>query len=107
MAARLMEISADPNVATCPTCGTLLDVEKQEPYAKVHCSSCGTWMRVRQIFANYEISGVMGEGGQGMVYRALDKKLNRAVAIKLMKRQYSADPIFVKRFSRRRKSRRG
>ncbi len=55
-------------------------------------------MRVRQLFANYEIIGVLGEGGQGMVYRAMDKKLNRAVAMKLMKREYSEDPIFVRRF---------
>jgi tRNA A-37 threonylcarbamoyl transferase component Bud32 len=55
-------------------------------------------MRVRQQFANYEIQGVLGEGGQGLVYRAIDKKLKRPVAIKLMKREYSADPLFVKRF---------
>ena len=55
-------------------------------------------MRVRQDFANFEIQGVLGEGGQGIVYRAVDKKLNRAVAIKVIKRQYSADPEFVKRF---------
>jgi|GEM_PF-178487 len=93
-----METPTDPNIATCPTCGTLIDVSEQEPYAKIHCSSCGTWMRVRQSFANYEIQGILGEGGQGMVYRGVDKKLNRPVAIKLMKRQYSADPLFVKRF---------
>jgi eukaryotic-like serine/threonine-protein kinase len=98
MAAGLMESPTDPNIATCPTCGTLIDVADQEPYAKIHCSSCGTWMRVRQAFANYDINGILGEGGQGMVYRAVDKKLKRNVAIKLMKREYSADAVFVKRF---------
>lgn len=93
-----METPTDPNIATCPTCGTLIDVSEQEPYAKIHCSSCGTWMRVRQAFANYEIQGVLGEGGQGMVYRGVDNKLKRPVAIKLMRREYSADPLFVKRF---------
>ncbi len=76
----------------------MIDVSKEEPYAKLECPSCNTSMRVRQLFANYEIIGVLGEGGQGMVYRAVDKKLNRAVAIKLMKREYSEDPIFVRRF---------
>ncbi len=93
-----MEPAINPNISKCPTCGALIDVSKEEPYAKVQCPACSTSMRVRQMFANYEIIGVLGEGGQGMVYRAVDKKLNRAVAIKLMKREYSEDPIFVRRF---------
>ena len=93
-----METAANPNIAKCPTCGALIDASKEEPFAKVQCPICSTSMRVRQLFANYEIIGVLGEGGQGMVYRAVDKKLNRAVAIKLMKREYSEDPIFVRRF---------
>ena len=76
----------------------MIDVSEQEPFALVNCSSCGARMRVRQDFANFEIQGVLGEGGQGIVYRAVDKKLNRAVAIKVIKREYSADPEFVKRF---------
>ena len=87
-----METAANPNIAKCPTCGALIDASKEEPFAKVQCPACNTSMRVRQLFANYEIIGVLGEGGQGMVYRAVDKKLNRAVAIKLMKREYSEDP---------------
>lgn len=93
-----MEPAANSNIAKCPTCGALIDVSREEPYAKVQCPACSTSMRVRQLFANYEIIGVLGEGGQGMVYRGVDKKLNRAVAIKLMKREYSEDPIFVRRF---------
>src|SRR5215217_7284193 len=55
-----METPVDPNIATCPTCGTLIDVADEEPYSKIHCSSCGTWMRVRQAFANFEITGILG-----------------------------------------------
>ncbi len=93
-----MESSEYSTTATCPTCATLIDVSAEEPFAKVHCAACGTWMRVRQLFANFEINGVLGEGGQGMVYRGEDKTLGRQVAIKLMKREYSEDPIFVQRF---------
>jgi len=76
----------------------MIDVSDQELFALVNCSSCGAGMRVRRDFANFEIQGVLGEGGQGIVYRAVDKKLDRPVAIKVMKRQYSADPDFVRRF---------
>ena len=90
--------STDSNIADCPSCGTMIDVSEQEPFSLVNCSVCGARMRVRQDFANFEIQSVLGEGGQGIVYRAVDKKLGRAVAIKVMKREYSADPEFVKRF---------
>ena len=79
--------STDSNISICPSCGTMIDVSEQEPFSLVNCSSCGARMRVRQDFANFEIQGVLGEGGQGVVYRAVDKKLNRPVAIKVMKRQ--------------------
>ena len=91
--------SADPNIAICPSCGTKIDVSVQETFTLVNCSSCGARMRVRTDFANFEIQGILGEGGQGIVYRALDKKLGRHVAVKVMKREYSEDPDFVKRFA--------
>ena len=98
MRASQMPDSANQNIVTCPSCGTLIDVSEQEPFTLINCASCGAQMRVRQGFAHFEIHGILGEGGQGVVYRALDTKLNRPVAIKVMKRQYSADPDFVSRF---------
>jgi len=94
-----MPESEDPNIATCPSCSTLIDVSEQEPFTLINCSVCGAQIRVRQEFAHFEIQGILGEGGQGVVYRALDRMLNRPVAIKVMKRQYSADPDFVQRFT--------
>ena len=93
-----MQTSTKPEVETCRSCGALIDVSEVDPFALVNCSGCGAKMRVRAEFATFEIQGVLGEGGQGMVYRALDKKLHRHVAIKLMKREFCADPTFVKRF---------
>ncbi len=76
----------------------LIDVSNEDVFAKIHCAGCGTWMRVRQIFANFEIQGILGEGGQGIVYRAIDLKLNRSVAMKVIRREFSKDENFKRRF---------
>ena len=46
----------------------------------------------------YEIQGVMGHGGMGTVYRAMQLSLGREVAIKVLKPELAADPSFVQRF---------
>ena len=46
----------------------------------------------------YEILGVIGEGGMAIVYRALDHRLNRDVAVKIMRDEMAADEEFRRRF---------
>ena len=46
----------------------------------------------------YEIIDCVGSGGMADVYKALDHKLNRFVAIKVMKQEYSEDTTFVTKF---------
>ena len=47
---------------------------------------------------HYRIESQLGQGGMGVVYRALDTKLNRPVAIKVLPREAVADPARKKRF---------
>lgn len=52
------------------------------------------------IFAGrYEIIEQLGQGGMGSVYRAVDKKLNEEVAIKLLKEEIASDRRIVERFA--------
>lgn len=46
----------------------------------------------------YEIVEVIGEGGMAIVYRALDHRLNRDVAVKIMRDEMAADEEFRRRF---------
>jgi Tol biopolymer transport system component len=48
----------------------------------------------------YEITGQLGAGGMGEVYRARDTRLDRTVAIKVMPPEVAADPQFRARFDR-------
>jgi serine/threonine-protein kinase len=47
----------------------------------------------------YQIIEELGKGGMGKVYRALDKKLNEEVALKLIKPEIASDKKMLERFS--------
>jgi serine/threonine-protein kinase len=48
----------------------------------------------------YEIRTLIGAGGMGEVYRALDTKLNRDVALKILPEAFSSNPDRLARFAR-------
>jgi eukaryotic-like serine/threonine-protein kinase len=50
--------------------------------------------------ASYEVTGVLGMGGMGEVYRARDTKLARDVALKVVAESFAHDPERVARFHR-------
>ncbi len=48
----------------------------------------------------YEITGILGAGGMGEVYRARDPRLNRDVAVKVLPELFASDPGRLARFER-------
>ena len=46
----------------------------------------------------YEILKLLGEGGMGAVYKAMDRELNRAVALKVIRPELGSNPSILARF---------
>src|SRR5262245_26895679 len=53
-----------------------------------------------QQIGSYEITGLLGKGEMGEVYRARDTKLKRDIAVKILPDEFSCDPDRVSRFQR-------
>jgi serine/threonine-protein kinase len=57
-------------------------------------------MTPQQTIAHYKIVAKIGEGGMGAVYRGIDTKLGREVAIKVLPDTFAYDPDRLTRFTR-------
>lgn len=56
---------------------------------------------IQRILARrYELQELIGDGGMADVYKAQDKLLDRAVAVKILHQQYANDAEFVEKFRR-------
>jgi Tol biopolymer transport system component/predicted Ser/Thr protein kinase len=57
-------------------------------------------MSPQQHIAHYRITAKLGEGGMGEVWRATDTKLNRDVAVKILRESFRNDTARMARFER-------
>jgi tRNA A-37 threonylcarbamoyl transferase component Bud32 len=92
--------SATTNSKVCPACGESFSADV------VNCPRDEILLIARdpligQVLDNrYEVVEFVGQGGMSLVYKASQKQLDRAVAIKLLKPEYLSDAANVQRFRR-------
>jgi serine/threonine protein kinase len=70
------------------------------PFAIEECKKCGHPVMLPVLMRNFELRTVIASGGMGTVYTAHDVKLERDVALKMMKREMAADPEIMQAFYR-------
>ena len=84
----------------CGECATPLPSSKEIPVSPTKTIETPTEeLTTGSTFAGrYQIIEELGKGGMGKVYRALDKKLNEEVALKLIKSEIASDKKTLERF---------
>jgi eukaryotic-like serine/threonine-protein kinase len=88
--------TVNPDFAeACSRCGTPIPIGESETIQMVDVSA----LPVGSDFGpRYRIEGLLGQGGMGRVYKALDKDLDRLVAIKVVRPGVMTEGDALKRF---------
>ena len=50
------------------------------------------------LSGRYRLQRLIATGGMGQVWEAVDSRLGRRVAVKVLKQEFSSDPEFIERF---------
>src|SRR5687768_13809637 len=92
-------LAVDAPQGLCPEClyASALEVESELEGEDSTCDSTGLDI-VTGKFGHYQLLEKIAQGGMGVVYRARDTRLNRDVALKLIRSGQWAGEDLVRRF---------
>ncbi len=88
-----------PDSINCHSCGAIVDLTGQTGFTHIECQRCGAPSVVPLKFGDFLLLNVIGTGGTGTVYKAIDVPLNRYLALKVLRPNLASDAAFVARFS--------
>jgi predicted Ser/Thr protein kinase len=78
---------------------TQIDVSTRKSALSTPTSGRQTGLRAGAVLANrYEITALLGEGGMGAVYKAIDREVNRTVALKVIRPDLATNSSIIDRF---------
>jgi len=75
----------------CGGCGHEVNVRQRKPLSSFQCPECDAKINVPVSLGPLFISKPIGQGTSGVVYQAVDQKLNRPVAVKILKNTQHSD----------------
>lgn len=93
-----MMIPPGSAAATRIQAGTRIQAEEESPSWQAKAASWQSLKAGDRLAERYEIVSLLGEGGMGAVYKAVDHELGREVAVKLIRPELAAQPEILDRF---------
>jgi TolB-like protein/predicted Ser/Thr protein kinase len=95
-----LDLLAHPSVDAGDDCTSVENVESSGARAAPYVRKAPRPAKTLADFGDYELLEEIGRGGQGVVYRARQRSLNRTVALKVIALGHWATETHLKRFRR-------